>query len=527
MSKIIALSSTFGHDSGCALIVDGEIKFVIEEEKLTGIKACYRQNTFPHESLAAIEKATGITLFNCDHIVAARAHSFEDLPEIYKKPEIAAKIQTFSHHACHALGSYYTSGMAGKVISLSLDGAGLRSRSKIYLCDNGLTDLVSSSWYMTASTLANLWGFATNRMGWLILKDEGKLVGLAGHGQVNKKIYDYFSYCLRYEDLSHKCTGWFSKHDFIYQKLEKDGWFTEPQKRADFAATLEKFSEDMVYKMLVDMKFKFPEYKKLCLSGGLFANVKLNQFINESNLYDEIYIHQAMGDSGLFLGAALLKAYELKEIKEPLKPKNVYWGESFSKERWLSILESNPTVKTRRFDFDYVANLINEGKVVGLFQGRTEYGPRALGNRSIIVKPTDPETHQKLNQRLKRTEIMPFAPSVLSEYAEDIFDCDKSKYTAEFMTLCYKTKPGWVSKIPAVVHPIDKSARPQILKREANPFYYDIIDAYRKVSGFPIVLNTSFNAHGEPINNYPSQVIKHLLDGSVDFIVTEDFVMNL
>ena len=95
------------------------------------------------------------------------------------------------------------------------------------------------------------------------------------------------------------------------------------------------------------------------------------------------------------------------------------------------------------------------------------------------------------------------------------------------MTLCYKTKPEWVSKIPAVVHPIDKSARPQILRREANPFYYDIIDAYRKVSGFPIVLNTSFNAHGEPINNYPSQVIKHLLDGSVDFIVTEDFVMNL
>ena len=197
MSKIIALSSTFGHDSGCALIVDGEIKFVIEEEKLTGIKACYRQNTFPHESLAAIEKATGITLFNCDHIVAARSHSFEDLPEMYKKPEIAAKIQTFSHHACHALGSYYTSGMVGKAISLSLDGAGLRSRSKIYLCDNGLTDLVSSSWYMTASTLANLWGFATNRMGWTILKDEGKVVGLAGHGQVNKKIYDYLSYCMK------------------------------------------------------------------------------------------------------------------------------------------------------------------------------------------------------------------------------------------------------------------------------------------------------------------------------------------
>jgi len=121
---------------------------------------------------------------------------------------------------------------------------------------------------------------------------------------------------------------------------------------------------------------------------------------------------------------------------------------------------------------------------------------------------------------------MPFAPSVLSEYADLIFNCNKSKYTAEFMTLCYQTKDAWIDKIPAVVHPIDKSARPQIVKREANPFYYDLIDAYRKISGFPIVLNTSFNAHGEPINNYPHQVIKHLLDGSVDYIITEDLILS-
>jgi len=122
---------------------------------------------------------------------------------------------------------------------------------------------------------------------------------------------------------------------------------------------------------------------------------------------------------------------------------------------------------------------------------------------------------------------MPFAPSVLSEYADEIFYCDKSKYAAEFMTLCYQTKEHWINKIPAVVHPIDKSARPQIVKREANPFYYDLIDAYRKLSGFPIVLNTSFNAHGEPINNYPHQVLKHLLDGSVDYIITENLILSI
>lgn len=528
MSSIIAISPTYSHDAGAALIVDGEVKYCIEEEKLSGIKACYRPiYGLPKLSLDAIEKATGFNLANCDHIATSRAYSFSEFEERYKTDEVARKIKSYSHHACHALGAYLTSGMHGKTISLSLDGAGLRSRSKIYLCENGFTDLVHSSWYATSASLANFWGFTANLMGWRILKDEGKVVGLAGHGKVNKKIYEYFNTCLYYKNLTHKGAGWVGLFDFTCKKLHADGWFTQEEKRADFAATLQKFSEDMMYALLLDLKKKYPEYSKLCLAGGLFGNVKLNQFINECGLYDEIFIHQAMGDAGLFLAAGLLKAYDLKEISGPIKPKNVFWGESFSKQDWLSILKQNPSIKINYFNLDFAAKLINDGNVVGVFQGRTEYGPRALGNRSIVVKPTDPETHSKLNQRLKRTEIMPFAPSVLSEYADLIFHCDKSKYTAEFMTLCYQTKEDWINKIPAVVHPIDKSARPQIVKREANPFYYDLIDAYRKISGFPIVLNTSFNAHGEPINNYPHQVIKHLLDGSVDYIITEDLILSM
>jgi len=527
MSKIIAISPTYGHDAGAALIVDGEVKFVIEEEKLTGIKASYNWPIFPTMSVAAIERATGINIFNCDHLVSPRPTSATALPEQYRTNEILNKFTSYSHHMCHALGSYYSSGMAGKVISVSLDGAGLRSRGKIYLCENGTTDLVHSSWRCIASTLANLWGFSTQQMGWRIMKDEGKVVGLAGHGKVNQKIYEYLGNCLYYEDLTHKCSGWQSFFEFTAAKLKEEGWFNDDNKKADYAATLEKFSEDQMYKLLYDTKKRWPEYKKLCLSGGLFANVKLNQFINECGLYDEIFVHQAMGDAGLFLGAGLLKAYELNEITKPIKPTNVFWGESFTKEDWMKIISENPQVKYKNFNLLEVAGLINSGHVIGIFQGRTEYGPRALGNRSIVVRPTDASTHKKLNDRLKRTEIMPFAPSVLSEYAEEIFDCSKSKYTAEFMTLCYNTKENWINKIPAVVHQVDKSARPQIVKREANPFYYDIINAYRSISGFPIVLNTSFNAHGEPINNYPSQVIKHLLDKSVDYIVTEDFIIYL
>jgi carbamoyltransferase len=527
MSKIIAISPTYAHDAGAALIIDGEIKFALEEEKLTGIKSIYNWPIFPNLCVSSIEKNFGINFYNCDHIVSPRPTSVSALPEKYQNLEIERKFSTFSHHACHALGSYYTSGMDGKVISLSLDGAGSRSRSKIYLCEDGLVDLVHSSWRCETSSLANLWGFSTQRMGWKAMKDEGKLVGLAGHGKFKPKIYEYLNHCLSYENLKHNGTGWDSMFNFIANKLQQDKWFNDPEKKADFAATLEKFSEDQVFKLLFDMKKRFPEYNKLCLSGGLFANVKLNQFINECGLYDEIFIHQAMGDAGLFLGAGLLKAYELNEIKKPLKPTNVFWGESFSKEKWEIFLSAYPNIRSKPFDLQKVAELINDGKVVGVFQGRTEYGPRALGNRSIVVRATDSETHKKLNERLKRTEIMPFAPSVLSGYEEEIFDCKNSKYTAEFMTLCYNTKENWINKIPAVVHPIDKSARPQIVKRDANPFYYDLIEAYRKISGLPIVLNTSFNAHGEPINNHPNQVMKHLLDGSVDFIVTEDFILSL
>lgn len=527
MSKIIAISPTYGHDAGAALIIDGEIKCVIEEEKLTGVKAVCNWPIFPNLSLVSIEKNFGVNFYNCDYIVAPRPTSIKAFPEKFQIPELQNKFYTFSHHSCHNLGSYYTSGMNGKVISISMDGSGLRSRSKIYLCEDGFTDLINSSWRCVTASIASLWGYSTQLMGWQTLKDEGKLVGLAGHGKVVQKINEYFNHCFYYEDLNYKGSDWESIFFFITDKLKQDGWFSEPEKRANYAATLQKFSEQQLFKLLSDLKKRFPEYKKLCLSGGLFANVKLNQFINECGLYDEIFIHQAMGDAGLFLGAGLIKAYELSEIKKPLKPTNVFWGESFSKEKWEIFLSAYPNIRSKPFDLQKVAELINYGKVVGVFQGRTEYGPRALGNRSIVVRATDPETHKKLNERLKRTEIMPFAPSVLSGYEDEIFHCSKSKYTAESMTLCYNTRENWINKIPAVVHPVDKSARPQIVKKEANSFYYDLIEAYRKISGLPIVLNTSFNAHGEPINNYPNQVIRHLLDGSVDFIVTEDFILSL
>ena len=175
---------------------------------------------------------------------------------------------------------------------------------------------------------------------------------------------------------------------------------------------------------------------------------------------------------------------------------------------------------------DEVSFLLTQNRVIGWFQDGSEIGPRALGNRSIICRPTDKDTHTLLNTRLKRTEIMPFAPSVLEEHFFDVFSNDKSKYAAEFMTLCYNTKDSWIEMIPAVIHQKDGTARPQSVNKITNPHFHNIISEYYKLSGIPLVLNTSFNSHGEPINNYPHQVLKHLLDNSIDYIITEDYIIS-
>jgi carbamoyltransferase len=540
MSKIIGLPSSI-HDAAAALIIDGKVVFAMEEEKLTGIKSFHNQKIFPTKTLNLIKQKFDVDLHTCDHIAQSRFYIPDLIPKEYKfkdndyfvdnqlrlLPSISNKIQSFSHHQCHAMGAYFTSGMEGKVISLSHDGAGTRSRGKIYLCEDGQTNLIHSQWLPVTSSLAGLWGVATERLGWAQLKDEGKVVGLAAHGKVNDLIYHYFSQCSYYENMDFKGTAWESMFRYICNKLENDQWFEKEEKRADFAATLQKFVEDLMLKLLFQLHQEYPDYRKLSLSGGLFANVKLNQVINDSNYFDEIYIHQAMNDAGLALGAAISKAVELEEIKKPLKIDHVYWGQNFTEEDWAQEIKKHQNLTSENFDIKRVASLIDSGHIVGLFIGQTEYGPRALGNRSILVRPTDTETHQKLNERLDRTETMPFAPSVLSEYADEIFKCQKSKYAAEFMTICYDTRDEWIDRIPAVVHRKDKSSRPHIVKKDTNPLYYHIIDEYRKISGFPIVLNTSLNAHGDPINNYPHQAIKLLLEGCLDYLITETNIYSL
>jgi carbamoyltransferase len=525
MSKIIGIHYG-GHDSSVAYIEDGKIICAMEEEKLTGSKSINHFWQRPNMGLDFLRDNFNATINTVDHVVFALPrhmgieHDFIGLEH---------KFDSFSHQKCHALGAYFTSGFKGKVIAMSHDGQGHRSRGKIYLCDSGSCEQVHTLPTSLTMSIAGIWGKVTQLLGWKMFKDEGKIVGMVSHGEFDQEIYDYLIQCLKYEgNLIIGPSNGHPMFEFIFEhNLNKNGYFDSVEKRNNLAFTLEILSEQIMYQFLKDLKDKYPDYKKITFAGGIFANVKLNQYINNTPLFDEIFIHPSMGDGGLALGAAICKANELGDLPSPTKLDNVFFGSQFNKEYWDNeLLSHENTLTTEPVSFEKIASLINDGKIVGVFVGKTEYGPRALGNRSIICRPTDKDTHTLLNTRLKRTEIMPFAPSILEEHFFDVFSTDKSKYAAEFMTLCYNTKDSWVEMIPAVIHQKDGTARPQCVNKQTNSHFYNIISEYYKLSGIPLVLNTSFNSHGEPINNYPHQVLKHLLDNSIDYIITEDYIIN-
>jgi carbamoyltransferase len=302
-----------------------------------------------------------------------------------------------------------------------------------------------------------------------------------------------------------------------------DGLMKTPKQREIISYNLQKLTEDLMIEFFNDIHKKFPEYTKIAVAGGLFANVKLNQKLNELDWLDELFVYPPMGDEGLSLGAALWKSNQLGELKKPLKLTNFSFGPSYDEESIFEFSREFDFIRTK-LDYDEIAKDIHSGKIIGWFDGGMEFGPRALGNRSLLVRPTQLETHKVLNRRLNRYDTMPFAPMVLDEYFEDLFTTNKSKYSAQFMTICYSTKTEWMDKIPAVVQKSDKTARPQVITSENNPKIYQLMKRYFELSSIPAILNTSFNTHGEPIIENPSHAFNHLKNKVVDKLVIGNYV---
>ncbi len=436
-----------------------------------------------------------------------------------------AALHFSNHHEAHALPALFYSPW-DEALLVTADGGGDTVNYSHRTFSNGAVKTIYGGdeclfTEKPVDSLGRAYSAATLALGFRMDRHEGKLTGLAALGKPVRaeEIASYF----RVDDNGrvHSTFSGFSHMRRFMRQLAKA---IRPQ---DLAASIQQVLEDTMLCSIQNLLANFPS-KHLGVAGGVFANVRLNRLLVERLGLDEIFIFPAMGDEGLPVGSALIYLLERDGFKAWLDRRRALGPICLGRDYTSAIdpaLAALPNV--RRVEGAPVTQVVNrlvEGKIGAIFTGRMEYGPRALGARSILANPSRRETHDLLNQRLARTEFMPFAPVVAAERAAEVFDVNGVNARAcQYMTIACDVRPQWRDRIPAVVH-VDGSARPQTIRREDNSLYYDIVQGFEAASGLPVLVNTSFNVHEEPIVNSPAECAKALIDGRIDFVVTRQGV---
>ena len=569
MAKILSISAV-AHDCGIAFIEDGVIKYALEEERFRRIKGIFNQFSFPDLSLKALEELCGITPFDEDVIVVMPKSVLCGLDYLERLVE-NKPVYLYDHHYAHACTAYYLSGFSDETLVFTHDGGdgnGIGAKvltpdvlkqireQKLPYRDVGMSEeewtqlvfrsntndelsrqlmIPKDSWWFhkdhslnscrsTVSigldnhldvreeirdfdSIASLWNLYCTMNNMFGGKDEGKIVGLAAQGKFRQDIYDNIGDYFEFDgDLK-----WKHYYDCEYYFRTLD--FTDPEMKKDGAYMIQYLTEKYFLGVISHLKKKYPSAKKLALAGGLFSNVKVNQKINELSEFDEIFIAPGMSDGGLALGAAIAKANEIGEFNVA-QIDNVFWGNIRTE------FNIPAGISKSEFSATDIAKSISKGKVVGIFSNRREWGPRALGGTSIMFDPRRDDAQEYVNMRLGRNDIMPFAPAVMDGFESIPFHCYKSKYASQFMTICYDVKDEWISRIPGVINRFDNTARIQITKESNKPFF-PILSAFYKLTDVPVLMNTSFNIHGEPIINSTEEAFNHLINGVVDVLVID------
>lgn len=300
---------------------------------------------------------------------------------------------------------------------------------------------------------------------------------------------------------------------------------------ADIAASIQQVTEELILGMAKHL-YRESGLKRLCIAGGVALNSVANSRILRETPFEELYIQPAAGDGGGALGAALWAYHSLLGKPRRFTMNNTYWGRQYNHDEIKDFLESQgvPHQEIDNEDqlMDRAVGLLTQGRVIGWFQGRFEWGPRALGNRSILADARLPEMKDIVNAKIKfREPYRPFAPSILAEHTEEFFDLPEAQrhYPARFMLYVVPVRGCKQSVVPATTH-VDGTGRLQMVFRNENPRYYRLIDRFRKCTGVPLILNTSFNLRGEPIVNTPANAFNTFLTSEMDALVLENFVIE-
>ena len=440
------------------------------------------------------------------------------------------RVHFYNHHDAHALGALFHTDWTDALLYTS-DGYGDRVNASARLLKDGeLTALWGDDrdglkllgYEGARSSIGQLYLEVTAALGFKPLRHEGKVLGLAAWGKPVFAPELRANYTvdalgrthgkMRLKDLRRRI------HDMVK---------TAP--REDVAASVQTVLEEVVLEAVGTILKTHPA-KALGLAGGVFANVKLNQRLAERFAFQELFIYPAMSDAGIAAGGVLEFLLQRDGLPSWLNHRyrfdTLYYGRDFDAEAEDAFRAAGAYAEYVGDPAAEAARRIADGAIVGTFLGPMEYGPRALGARSIMARAIDRSINDTLNKRLDRTEFMPFAPVVRIERYRDVFELpDSLVYPAHFMTTTCGVKPAWRDKVPAVTH-VDGTARPQLISRSQNSVYWEILDEYEKLTGLPVLINTSFNVHEEPIINAPSECIRALKDRRVDLVVTKGAIWS-
>jgi len=446
------------------------------------------------------------------------------------------EFEPVEHHLAHASSAYHLSGFKEKTAIMGVDGKGEYATTFFGYGENGHIHKIKE--FYDPDSLGGLYGAITEYLGFEMLDGEYKVMGMAPYGDPNK--YD-FSRLIDFDGKDFKVnTQLVNTVGLRRYKQDGVGFYFSPKlidwlgpKREgdiadepyiDYAATIQALFEEVVLKLMDHyLGDIIKETGKLAFSGGGALNVKLNQKIIARDEVKELFVQPASGDAGTAVGAA---SYALK--KRGIQPEamgHVYLGPKYSNEDCIRACEEHaekPTYQVIDQVPQRIAKILVEGNPVAWFQGRMEFGPRALGGRSIIGCPSSSGVANRINEQIKfRERWRPFCPSMLDRVAPEMFKID---HPAPFMTFTFEVNDEWKTRVPEVVHE-DGTARAQALKREYNPRYYELMEEMEKLTGNGVVLNTSLNRRGEPMVCSPTDALNMFFGSDLQYLIMEDVLV--
>jgi len=584
--------SCFFHDSAAAILKDGVLLAAAEEERFTRIKHDFEfpNNAidfclefagidsneidyvvffekpfvkFERLLLTCLQNFPKSTKLFREAMITWLGDKIWVKNFIIKKLNIDPKIILFSdHHLSHAASSFFCSPFEKSAI-LTVDGVGEWATATIGYGDANEIKILKEINF--PHSIGLLYSTFTAFLGFEVNEGEYKVMGMAPFGEPKyvDKVYkvvnshddgsfelnmDYFSFHYSSEKtFTGKFEGIFGeprdpKALFFTESSGYPSYFGEKpsnfnelseknQYYADIAASIQAVTEELVIK-LAKSAYELTGCSKLCMAGGVALNSVANWKVLKNTPFDEIYIHPAAGDGGGAIGAALYGYHTLLGKPRKFVMEHAYWGKEYSEQAIAEFLDDENITYEKVVDdkklIEKAVDFLVDGKVIGWFQGRFEWGPRALGNRSIVADPRRTDMKDIVNVKIKfREPFRPFAPSILSEKVTDYFNIKESEiqYPTRFMLYVADVNDNKKEVLPAITH-VDGTGRLQSVYKELNPKYYNLIDTFGQATGVPVILNTSFNLKGEPVVNTPAEAFNSFYKSGMDYLILGNYIVD-